>query len=139
MFPKGQEQESQIIDRIRQRACRVLVIDDDDNFRQSFSFLLRRKFNADVEEVDSGAAALERLKSKSTFDVIFVDMMMPGMTGIETYEQLRKFGIDTVIVIMSAYTDSEQWNRAQLMPDLILIHKPLPESDLLKVLSADSQ
>jgi CheY-like chemotaxis protein len=131
----NREKAPNIVEIIRQRECRILVIDDDDRFRGSFSFLLERKFNASVQGVNSGLAALEKLRSGASYDLIFVDIMMPLMSGIETYKHLREAGTDTKIVFMSAFADSEEWNRAQGIKGSTTLQKPISESHLLMVLS----
>ena len=68
-------------------ATRVLVVDDNSiNRRLAMAFVKRLGFV--VEEVEDGAAALERLAA-SPFDVVFLDISMPGMSGEEVLARLR--------------------------------------------------
>ena len=68
-------------------AVRVLVVDDDDNFRAWLSLLMRRLGFA-VETADSGVSALERLTA-SSFDLLISDFAMPKMNGIELIQVVR--------------------------------------------------
>jgi CheY-like chemotaxis protein len=139
MILNGEKNESSLVDSIRRQECRILVIDDDDDFRKSFCFMLRRKFKAQVEGVDSGNTGIEKVRSGNSYDLIFIDIMMPQMTGVETYQELRKFDADVPIAIMSAYSNSAEWEKAQELKDVALLHKPIPVDALIKILSGSAE
>lgn len=65
---------------------RVLVVDDDTNVARS---LCRMLGDANVEFEISGAAALERM-SRAAYDVVLCDLMLPTMTGMELYDEVRR-------------------------------------------------
>lgn len=128
-----------IVNEIRKKEYKILVIDDDDEFRKSFCFKLKRKYGAHVENVNSGRLGIKRLREGNSYDFIFTDIMMPEMTGIETYHELRKMDAKVQIVIMSAYSDSEEWNKAQELENVALLHKPIPDDALIQILSGHSE
>jgi CheY-like chemotaxis protein len=136
---KKENIESGTIDSISNQEIRILIIDDDDDFRKSFCFKLRRKFKAQVDDVDSGKSGIEKLRNGNAYNLIFTDIMMPEMTGIEAYQELRKIDANIRIVIMSAYSNSEEWRKAQELKDVALIHKPIPEDVLIKILSESAE
>ncbi len=68
-----------------QRPMRVLLIDDNVLVLRSLARVLRATYV--VETAESGASALEML-SKSTFDAIICDVMMPGMSGVEVLREI---------------------------------------------------
>ena len=82
-------------------AVRLLVVDDD----VSVGKLLRAIFDGDGWEVVNAASGEECLEMvrEAPPDVIVLDNMMPGMTGLETARRLRKEGFDKPIVLFSAY------------------------------------
>ena len=123
------------INSIIRRQFKILVIDDDDAFRRSLCFKLKRKYRAHVEEASSGKAGIARLEEGHSYDIVFTDIMMPGMTGIDVYHALRRIDADIRIVIMSAYSDSAEWANAQALEDVALLHKPIPEDKLIELLS----
>jgi CheY-like chemotaxis protein len=127
------------VNEIRKKEFKILVIDDDDEFRKSLCFKLNRKYKAQVEDVNSGELAIKKLTDGNSYDFIFTDIMMPGMTGIETYHEIQKIDAVMRIVIMSAYSDSEEWQKAQELKDVTLLHKPIPDDALIKILSEDSE
>lgn len=122
-----------LINEIRKMRYRVLVIDDNEKFRKAFCFKLKRVFNAVVDDVNSGEAGINKLRSDS-YDLIITDIMMPpGMSGIETYHAVRKIEVITRIVLMSAYSDSDEWKEAQDLHDVTLLHKPFTDAALIEV------
>ena len=69
------------------KAVKILVVDDNEINRMLAKKLLS-KFDFNVVTVDSGLKAIELLKSKD-FDVVLMDIHMPGMSGYETAQSLR--------------------------------------------------
>jgi CheY-like chemotaxis protein len=130
----GQAANDEVIDKIRRKGFRILVIDDDDRFRNSFCFKLKRKYAVQVQSVNSGMSAIAAIQDGKSFDLIFTDIMMPGMTGVETYNELIRLNPALKIVVMSAYSDSDEWKKAQEL-GAILIHKPIPDDVLIRILS----
>jgi len=79
----------------------VLVVDDEKNL----TLAMRRLLSAEgyrAETAGSGAAALEVVK-KIPFDVIFLDVNMPDMNGLETFKKLRKATPDSTVVMITGY------------------------------------
>lgn len=79
-------------------ATRVLLVDDEDIFARNISRLLRNR-GYEVTAVNSGDAAI-RILEKGQFDVMVLDLKMPGLDGIATLSELRKLGlgIDTLVL-----------------------------------------
>jgi len=67
---------------------RVLVVDDDAMVGRSLERTLRD--HAQVELATSGAEVLERLARGASYDVVFCDLMMPQMTGMDLYEEMTR-------------------------------------------------
>lgn len=122
------------LDAIRKRHLRILIIDDEDRFRKAMRFNLSRKYGADVMDVDCGDDAIGLLESGDHFDLIFIDLTMPGMSGTETYAELRKIDSDCSVVLMSSYSESSEWMTAKQLP-VRLFSKPILGPKLTEVLS----
>src|SRR5437763_16309566 len=88
-------------------ALRILAVDNE----PSGTFSLRDIFAGpryEISAVENGDAALARLDSGSErFDIIIVDQKMPHMTGVELVEEMRKRGITSKIMVLSAHISSE--------------------------------
>jgi CheY-like chemotaxis protein len=92
-------------------AVRLLVVDDD----LSVGKLLRAIFDRDGWEVTNATSGEECLAMvrETPPDVIVLDNMMPGLTGLETARQLRKDGFDKPIVLFSAYVGPDLQSAVQ--------------------------
>ena len=90
---------------------RLLVVDDD----VSVGKLLRAIFDRDGWEVANATSGEECLAMvrQNPPDVIVLDNMMPGLTGLETARQLRKDGFDKPIVLFSAYVGPDLQSAVQ--------------------------
>jgi CheY-like chemotaxis protein len=124
------------VDTPPERPYRILVVDDEDGFRRSLAFKLRRLHSAVVEEAASGSAALEILEDHSEeegFNLILMDLSMPGMTGMEAYREIRRRGVDTPVILMSAYSTPENEEEAQTL-GVTLLAKPIDKETLRKTL-----
>jgi diguanylate cyclase (GGDEF)-like protein len=77
----------------------VLIVDDDAAFRQ---LLIRRasRLNLTVAEAENGPAAIELLCA-SAFDVMLLDFIMPGMTGLEVLQEALRIDPDLLVVIIT--------------------------------------
>lgn len=106
---------------------RLLVVDDD----VSVGKLLRAIFESEGWEVahaGSGEECLTIVRATPP-DVIILDHMMPGLTGIETARQLRSDGFEKPIVLFSAYVGPDEQSAVR---DLDL--KPVPKVDTQAVI-----
>src|SRR5215471_13812541 len=82
---------------------RILVVDDDPQIRRVMRVTLTGQ-GYEVDDVKSGDAALEKLRDQR-FDLVLLDMNMPGMGGLETCRAIRAHS--DVAVIMLTVRDSE--------------------------------
>ena len=91
---------------------RVLVVDDEPDIRTLLRIALERSSDLEVVVVGSGADALTALEG-GAFDVVLLDVMMPGMDGLETLERLRALpgGADQAVVIVTARTQDRDIER----------------------------
>src|SRR5687768_10778661 len=79
----------------------VLIVDDEAGVRSALSGVLRDEGYA-VEAVESGEACLDRL-SRAAFDVIVLDIWLPGMDGLATLATLRERRVDSPVVMISGH------------------------------------
>ncbi|MDD4939647.1 MAG: response regulator [Candidatus Omnitrophica bacterium] len=81
----------------------VQVVDDEADFRKVMTFWLESKGYA-VISADNGENAIKQLKDNNP-DIIFMDIRMPVMGGMEAIREIREFNQDVPIIIISAYVD----------------------------------
>ena len=82
---------------------KVLIVDDERAIRNSLGEILGDE-GYEVETAEDGAVALQKVE-KEKFDVIFCDIKMPGMDGIEVLGKLTEMGIDAAVVMISGHAD----------------------------------
>jgi CheY-like chemotaxis protein len=84
----------------------VLLVDDEADFTQPMSFWFQSK-GYSVLVASNGEQALQVIKTKGPH-IVFLDLNMPVMDGIETLKRLRQFNKDLPVIIVSAYLDQER-------------------------------
>lgn len=88
----------------------VLVVDDQADFRELLMFWLQSK-GYSVITAEHGKRAIELIKEKSP-DIMFIDLRMPVMDGIETIKNVRQFNQELPIIIISSYIDDPRVKEA---------------------------
>jgi two-component system NtrC family response regulator len=104
----------------------VLVVDDDPEIGYMFQRLLGGAQN--VALARDGYEALERVKSE-TYNLIFLDVKLPGMDGVQTLEQIKAIQPDAIVVMMSGYSVEEEIRRALALGAQDFIAKPFEDID----------
>jgi two-component system, NtrC family, nitrogen regulation response regulator NtrX len=103
--------------------ARVLIVDDEAGVRSALSGVLRDEGYV-VDAVDSGEACLDRL-SRSVYDVIVLDIWLPGMDGLATLAKLRDRRVDAPVVMISGHGNIESAVRAIKLGAYDFVEKPL--------------
>jgi len=101
----------------------ILVVDDEPGVRSSVSGVLKDE-GFDVDTVGTGEECLERANSDA-YDVIVLDIWLPGLDGLTTLQRLRERQIDSQVVIISGHGNIESAVRAIKMGAFDFIEKPL--------------
>jgi two-component system nitrogen regulation response regulator NtrX len=101
----------------------ILVVDDEPGVRSSLSGVLRDEA-FEVEAAASGEECLERA-AQTSFDVIVLDVWLPGIDGLVTLQRLRERRIDAQVVMISGHGNIESAVRAIKMGAFDFVEKPL--------------
>ena len=111
--------------------AKLLLVDDDPNFRDlTARNFLRRGYS--VEEADCGEAALAKLESFN-FDVVILDVSMPGMTGIEVLEKINDSAADTEVIMLTGETMVKTAVDAMKLGAIDYLTKPVEMDELIVV------
>jgi len=116
------------------RTLKILIVDDDPEFAEGLALTLEIAGH-EVELASTGEAALKTLKRRD-FDVTLLDYRMPGMDGVDSYMQIRKFKPDAKVIMMTAHEVPERLDQAIEGGALGVLDKPISESALLDAFSA---
>jgi excisionase family DNA binding protein len=101
----------------------VLVIDDDPALQQLFKqFLKKAGFGRIV--VGTGTEAIQYAE-KQKFDLVFLDLKLPDISGDELYKKLKSLHPDLPIVIITGYPDSEILSKILATGPVTVIQKPI--------------
>jgi DNA-binding NtrC family response regulator len=135
-FPATKIQEIvQTYERIR-IPLRVLIVDDSATVRRVIGkVLLGSLFNISIEEAADGQAAVAACVS-GTFDIVFLDLNMPGLNGMQTLEQLHAQQPDTKVVMISGERDVKHRIAAQKAGAFDFLFKPFYSADVDRILHA---
>jgi len=93
-----------------ENGIKVLLAEDESGFRQLVRFWLESKGYRVVEAPD-GKAAVGKVKDEAP-DIIFLDLHMPVMDGIDALKSIRKFNKDIPVIIISAYINDPRAQEA---------------------------
>ena len=99
----------------------VLVVDDDEHVGYLFERLLGGA--QEVSMATTGDEAIEKAQAMP-YDLVFVDVRLPGMNGIETLKRLKEIVPDAVFIMMSGHDVSSEVREAYLAGAMDFIPKP---------------
>src|SRR4029077_7089775 len=111
---------------------RVLFVDDEKSLQEFMRSELPR-LGHEVTVCQDGRAALKVLE-KSTFDAAILDLRMPGQSGLEVLEHLKKVSPDTEAVVMTGHASIETATMAMRLGAADYITKPCKLADIEAVL-----
>ncbi len=110
----------------------IMIVDDEMIIRESFLHWFE-KYGHVVGVASSGVEALEKLET-FPFEVLFVDIKMPGMDGIELLERVKTDYPDTTVIIITAYGSIETSVKAMKMGAADYLLKPFKPEQLSLVM-----
>src|SRR5438552_5164538 len=109
----------------------ILVVDDEEIMREILETLLTRE-GYTVRLASSGAEGLE-LARAMPFDAAIVDIMMPGIDGIATLDELKRIDEDLAVLIITAYASVGSAIAAMKAGAFDYITKPFKNDEVLVV------
>jgi DNA-binding NtrC family response regulator len=114
--------------------ARILLVDDEVVFANNMSKLLTRR-GYQIKAVNSGDEALRALMD-NPFDVMVLDLKMPGMDGIATMQEMRKLGLFTEILILTGHGSIDTALEAIQLGAYDYVTKPVEIAELLSKIEA---
>lgn len=109
---------------------RVLIVDDSGTMRSIVRKILQAShFAFTIEEAAEGTAALDLLRLQK-FGIVFLDYNMPGLNGVETLTEIKRFNPAVAVVMISSTLDSAVADRAHAAGALAFLKKPFFPADI---------
>ncbi len=114
-------------------ASRILIVDDDPDIRKVLKLLLSESYV--VSEAADGPSAVSHLQQNPDTDLVILDVMMPGMDGIETCTKLREFSTAPVLFLTAKSAENDRVQAYESGGDDFL-SKPFSQAELLAKVSS---
>jgi len=111
----------------------VLVVDDEKNIRVTLRESLK-SLGFEVETAINGEEALE-LAARRTYELILLDLKMPGMHGMEVFRQLRERSPSTAVVLVTAHGSVEAAVEAMKLGAVDFLQKPFAPQEIREVVT----
>jgi CheY-like chemotaxis protein len=112
---------------------KVLVVDDELVMRQLFTQVLKVK-GYEVMHATDGKAAVEKVK-KEPYDIIFMDMRMPELDGVEAFREMKKVRPDLTVVMMTGFAIDGELREAMALGAFDFLYKPFNIAEIAGVLN----
>ena len=111
----------------------ILVVDDDQSIISIFDFILTQAGYTPVT-ASSGEECLKIIQSGKQIDLVFLDVKMPGMSGIETFKQIQQQFPALLVVMMTGYSVDALLKEAFELGAYGVIYKPFDIEEVLSVI-----
>ncbi len=108
----------------------ILVVDDQFGDRETLKVILEAK-GYRVATAADGTEAIKMVKERH-YDIIFLDIRLPDMNGVQTFEQVKGIDPDVAVIMMTGYTEEELVRRAISAGAYTCVYKPF---DMDKVIT----
>jgi DNA-binding NtrC family response regulator len=115
------------------KKAKILLVDDEPGMLRYIRTLLEVD-NHHVETASTGEEALEHVQKGLRPDLVLMDLLMPGIDGLETLEQLRKLQPGVKVVMLSCVNDTKKVVQAIRLGATDYITKPFQKAELDKVI-----
>lgn len=111
--------------------ARILIVDDDTVVRRSYQRSLE-SFSSNVEAAGDGEEAL-RTMEQDPFDVVLLDIRMPGQDGMSVLRTIKQKWPDSEVVIITGYPTVDSAKEAVRLGAYDYLAKPVGPQDVIKV------
>jgi len=111
----------------------VLVVDDEDIIRTTCSSILEN-YGMQVDSAENGLFAIELCKVKK-YDIIFLDMLMPELSGEKTYYKIKELLPDAIVIIISGFSEDNKVEKLLEAGVKDFLPKPFNAFELIEVLN----
>jgi len=118
-----------------EKVLSTLIVDDHVGMRTTLQDILEDE-GYQVSSASSGDEAIQICQDKK-FDIILMDVRMPGINGVDAFRKIKTISKDTRVIMMSAYSIDEMKLEALREGAIAFLQKPLDISQVLKLIEDD--
>ena len=113
---------------------KIMVVDDDPGMRMTLEGIIEDE-GYHVVAAEDGYKAIELAKATS-FDLIFMDVKMPGINGVDAYKEIKTVSPGSVVVMMTGFAVEELVKEALEEGAYAVIYKPLEVAQILDIVQS---
>ena len=108
----------------------IFIVDDDQGILESFEAMLGDEYH--LVMVDNGTEALELIIEQNP-RLLFLDLKIPGHSGLEVLKRIREIGIATDVVVVTALAQDHYQETAEKYGVYRYLHKPLDDDEVEEI------
>lgn len=108
---------------------KILLIDDENEFTSTLAERLEIR-GYDAKTTDSGEAGIELIQNEN-FDIAILDLMMPGMSGLETLKQIKTINTALPVILLTGHGSTKEGVEGMRIGAADYLMKPLDINDLM--------
>jgi len=112
---------------------KIMIVDDEEDIRKILSLFLESKCE-EVLEADGVGQTIYHL-NRETLDLIFLDVMLPGVDGIEILQMIKKYDEKVPIIMMSGYATEEMAKESLSIGAYDYVNKPFSMDRISSLMS----
>lgn len=116
---------------MRDNKDRILIIDDDLAPREALKIVLKDRY---IVSTAPGAQEGFDIMAQNPVDLVVLDIMMPGMNGVEALQEIKNRYPDTEVILLTAYASLETARSAIRLGAFDYLTKPFDKDDVIKVI-----
>ncbi|MCD6519128.1 MAG: Flp pilus assembly complex ATPase component TadA [Anaerolineae bacterium] len=127
-----------VTEQVAVKKKRILIVDDDPGMCETLADVLEDKGYI-VGTAQDGRTAIEKMK-EGQYDIIFIDIMMPGMNGVETLQGIKAVNPDATTIIMTGHSQLEGLVSEALWAGVDgVLYKPFDVEAVLKIIESQQK
>ncbi|OGR84926.1 MAG: hypothetical protein A2901_01525 [Elusimicrobia bacterium RIFCSPLOWO2_01_FULL_54_10] len=131
--PFDMERILEVIGECIENKTLILLVDDSVEDRASYKVILERK-GYKVMETQSGEECIKSIKERK-FQVILLDLQLPGINGLETLKQIKTVRPDLPVIMVTGHSQTEMMENAMKSGSFAYLSKPVDITKLMEVIS----
>ncbi len=113
---------------------KILVVDDQRGIRLTLSAIMAHQ-GYDVTEVEDGYQAIEAV-TNTAFDLVFLDIKMPGINGVQSFREIKKISPGSAVVMMTGFSVEDLVREALAEGARAVIYKPFQVEKVLSLVES---
>ena len=111
---------------------RILIVDDQTSIRRTMTGIIE-DLGFQVLNAEDGYRAIDEVKS-TRFDLVFLDIKMPGINGVQTFREIKKLSPNILVVMMTGFDLSELIDESLHEGAMCVVYKPFGPEQIINLL-----